>query len=272
MAAILALSIGINFKRAQSPARWFQFRIYPAGLPGMESVPIRVAKSGYREPMAWFWNAQNTEASPSVSKVGSIVSVVDIQTGRVRLAVRARGYGQDPNPELVERDLGNLKGHEYAYVPGETLEIAIEGGGTLLLSGQVSEQQPKVAWGFPLEPGANQMVLSHFTLIRDKQVVHPPDGASAMIGEKEEVSLYVPGQGLFTFALRPFEGAVKGEASWSEAQFTIDDHHFYLLSGSPITGGAQPHDIWASLKADYLPPKNLDRGFLYSRALSGAHN
>jgi hypothetical protein len=153
------------------------------------------------------------------------------------------------------------------------LQIPIEGGGTLLLSGQVSEQQPKLAWGYPLEPVANQMVLTHFALLRDNEVLTSPGGAGVMIDQKDRgISLYVPGQGLFTFALQPFESAVKGEASWSQARFTLDSQDFYLLSGAPITGGEQPHDIWVSLKADYLPSKNADHAFLFSRALSGAHN
>lgn len=270
---ILALSIGINLIRAQTPALWFQFRLYPADMPGPESFPPQVVKSGYREPLAWLWITPSTGASPSISHAGSIISVEDIQTGRIRLAVRARRYDEDPLPQVVERDIGNLKGHEYTYVPGQTLQIPIEGGGTLLLSGQVFDQQPKLAWGYPLEPGANQMVLTHFALIRDKEVLASPGGASVMITENGRgACLYLPGQGLFTFALQPFEGAVKGQASWSEARFTIDGHDFYLLAGSPITGGEQPHDIWVSLKADYLPSKNPDHGILFSRALSVAHN
>jgi len=269
---ILALSIGINHMRAQAPALWFQFRVYPADLRGPESIPPRVVKSGYREPMGWFWTRDKTEGSRSFNKAAGIVSVVNIQTGRVRLAVRARRYEEDPHPNQVERDLGNLKGHEYAYVPGHTLQIPIEGGGTLLLNGQVFEQQPKLAWGYPLEPGASQMILTHLALVRDKQVLTTPGGASAIAENGTGICLYLPGQGLFTFALQRFEGAVKGEASWSEAQFTIDGHDFYLFSGSPITGGEQPHDIWVSLKADYLPTKNPDHGVLFSRALSGTHN
>jgi hypothetical protein len=131
-----------------------------------------------------------------------------------------------------------------------------------------------LAWGFPLEPGADQMILTHFMLVRDKQVLTPLSGMSTMIGERENrIYLYVPRQGLFTFALQPFEGAVKGKASWSEATFNIHDHDFYLLSGSPITGGDQPHDIWVSLQGDYLPSKKYtDHVFLFSRDLSGAHN
>lgn len=270
---IVALSVGIKLVRAQSPALWFQFQLYPADILHPGSFPPRVVKAGFREPRSWFWITQNTGASRSVSKVGSIVSVVDVQSGHVRIAVRARHYEEDPSPKLLERELGNLKGYEYVYVPGQTLQIPIEGGGVLLLSGQVSEQQPKLAWGFPLEPAANQMILTHFVLIRDRQVLDLPWGASASFEERDKgISLYVPGQGLFTFALQPFDGAVKGEASWGETQFTIDGHHFYLFNGSPMTGGDQPRDIWVSLKADYLPPSKPDRGFLGARPLSRASN
>jgi hypothetical protein len=271
---ILALSIGINLVRAQSPALWFQFRIYPADSLSVESDRPHVVKSGDRKPVISLRSIQGAGASPSVSGVGLIVSVLDIQSGRVRVAVRARHYPEPPSPESVEHDIGDLEGHEYAYVPGQTLEIPVEGGGTLLLSGQVFEQQPKLAWNLPLDPAANQLILRNFALIRDKEVLSPVMGWCAIIEEKDKgISLYLPGQGLFTFALQPFEGAVKGEANWSEAKFKIDGHRFYLLSGAQITGGDQPRDIWVSLKADYVFPKEPDRGRLgINQNLPGVHN
>jgi hypothetical protein len=273
-AIMLALSIGINRMRAQTPVLWFQFQIYPADMPHGESYGTHVAKPGYREPMAWMWVTPGTEASPSFNYVGSMASVVDTRMGRVRLAVRARHYPENPMSKVLEHDLGDLKGHQYDYVPGQTLQIPIEGGGTLVLSGEVSEQQPRLAWGLPLEPAANQMILRNFALIRDKEVLSPVTGWSTIIKEKGKgISLYVPGEGLFTFALEPFEGAVKGEANWSEAKFKIDDHRYYVLSLAQITGGDQPHDIWVSLNAGYVFPKHPDRGALFvNRNLPDAHN
>lgn len=271
---ILALSIGLNLMRAQSPALWFQFQIYPAGRPHSESARINVAKAGYREPEVWNWHTDNPEGGPSIQHVGMIVSVMDIQMGRVRLAVRARRYPEIPRPKVLEQDLGNLAGHEYEYVPGQTMLIPIEGGGTLVLSGEVSEQQPKLAWGLPLEPAPNQMILRNFALIRDKEVLSPVTGWSASIKEKGKgIALYVPGAGLFTFALEPFEGAVKGEANWSEAKFRINGYPYYVLSLAPITGGDQPHDIWVSLEANYAAPKQMERGALGVKPnLPGVHN
>ena len=271
---IIALSIGLNLIRAQGPALWFQFQIGPADSPSAVSHPPHVVKSGDRKPTISLWPVQGAGASPSVSGVGVIVSVLDIQSGRVRVAARARHYPEPPSPESVEHDIGDLKGHDYAYVPGQTLEIPIEGGGTVLLSGQVFEQQPKLAWNLPLDPAANQLILRNFALIRDKEVLSPVMGWCAIVEEKDKgISLYLPGQGLFTFALQPFEGAVKGEANWSQAKFKIGGHHFDLLSGAQITGGDQPRDIWVSLKADYVFPIEPDRGRLgISQNLPGVHN
>lgn len=260
---ILALSVGLTLVRAQTRARWFQFQLYPADRPDFETLRPDVVKAGYRQPRGWVWLGDG---------VGAMVSVMEIQHGRVRLAVRARRYGNHPDPEVEERDLGNLQGHEYVYVPGQTLEIPIEGGGKLVLKGEVFDQQPKLAWGFPIEPGPDQMVLTHSVLIRDKKdVLFSPSGASAMIGDHHAIFIYVPGEGSFTLALQPFEGASKGEANWGELRFTLDGHDYFLLSGSPITGGDQPHAVWVSRNANYTPSKYPDRGFMTSRVFPGDH-
>src|SRR5208282_4486880 len=145
---------------------------------------------------------------------------------------------------------------------------------TLTLKGEVSEQQPKFAWGFPLEPAMNQMILRNFALIRDKKVLSPVTGWATTVDEKDKgICLYVPGEGLFTFALEPFEGAAKGEANWSEAKFKIGDHRYYVLSLAQIVGGDQPHDIWVSLQADFAAPKQMEHGALFVNPhLSGTPN
>ena len=273
-AVILALAIGLNHMRAQTPALWFQFRIYPADVPSAEIRQPFVIKSGERGPLTSLWSLPSAGAPPSVSGAGVRVSVLDIQSGRVRIAVRARHYPEPPSPESVKHDIGDLSGHEYDYVPGQTMTIPVEGGGSFLLSGQVSVQQPKLAWNLPLEPGANQLILRNFALIRDQQVLSPVTGWCAITEQHDSgISLYLPGEGLFTFALKPFPRAVKGEANWSQANFKIDGHHYYVLSAAQITGGDQPRDLWVSLKTDYVFPKDPDRGRLFiSRNLPDVDN
>jgi hypothetical protein len=186
------------------------------------------------------------------------MSVTEIQHGGVRLAIRPRRYvyefgkphpaGQLINPDMqtVERDLGKLGGHDYVYIPGQTLEIPIEGGGKLVLKGEVFDQQPKLAWGFPLEPGLDQMVLTHPVLMRDRNTLIQQFENSAMIRKDRAILINAAGEGFFTIALQPFEGAITGEANWGEMRFTLAGHNYIMLSASPITGGDQPHAVWVS--------------------------
>lgn len=279
--AILALSVGLTLVRAQTRARWFEFQLYPADSSwNLKSMRPDVVQAGYRQPKGWFWHDHN---------VAAMVSVREIQRGRVRLAIVARSYGNYHDHDEVERDLGKLRGHEYVYVPGETLEIPIEGGGKLVLIGEVFNQSPKLAWGFPIEPGPDQMVLTHPVLIRDEKDVlispsgtnrmimkdHeliPPSGATTMITKDHAIFIYIPGEGYFTFALQRFNGASVGEASWGELRFKLDGHDYFLLSGSPITGGDQPHAVWVSQNPNYALSKNFDRAFISSGALPGDHH
>lgn len=256
--AILALSVGLTLVRAQTRAKWFQFQLYPAEMPGQ--LPPRVAKAGYREPRCWHWGVIS-----ATQNVCAMVSVTAIKRGEVQLAIKARRYHEPDNwkvehnmgglypayPETnqVEKDMGNLPGTNYIYVPGQTLEIPIEGGGELVLKGQVSDEQPKLAWGLPLNPRPDELVLNHTTFIRDKTVLLPPGGTSGIISTDHAFFMNFPGAGFFTLALQPFEGAVQGEAEWGEIHFTIDGHKYFLLSESPITGGDQPHTIWVSREA-----------------------
>ncbi len=256
-AVIVALSIGLGLVNAQNRALWFQFQLYPADpdWPQQQrtsNVP-HVVQAGYREQIWWVWTEGN-----NVVTIAAIVSVTEIQHGRVRLAMRPRRYVDElskgnPDTRTVERDLGNLRGHEYAYVPGESLVIPMEGGGKLVLKGQVFDQQPKMAWGYPLEPGPDQMVLTHPVLTRDRDVLISRFDTSAMIRQDEAFYIWAPGEGYFTLALQPFEAAIKGEASWGEIRFTLDGHDYFLLSASPITGGDQPHPIWVSRDVIHVP-------------------
>ena len=45
------------------------------------------------------------------------------------------------------------------YKPGEALAIPVEGGGTLYLKGDVLDHQPRIAFGQPLEPSAEKLIV-----------------------------------------------------------------------------------------------------------------
>ena len=66
---IIALSIGLNLIRAQTPVLWFQFQIYPADMPHAASLRTSAAKTDLREPQSWMLRAENTGGSPSLMRL-----------------------------------------------------------------------------------------------------------------------------------------------------------------------------------------------------------
>ena len=53
----------------------------------------------------------------------------------------------------------DLSGHAYTYYPGQSIEIPVEGGGTMVLKGEIFDHKPRVMdFGIPLEPSADQVI------------------------------------------------------------------------------------------------------------------
>jgi hypothetical protein len=91
--------------------------------------------------------------------------------------------------------------------------IPVEGGGTLVLNGLVVNHRPVIAGDLPGEPRPDQLVLcwplvvSHGAILANFE-----DGTSVAEGPNSGGRIYIPGTGQIVIALRPFPGAVAGEA------------------------------------------------------------
>ena len=130
------------------------------------------------------------------------------------------------------------------YRPGESLAISIEGGGTLYLKGDVLGHQPSIAFGFPLEPVPGKLIVRSPVLTGSDQLLGEIDGATAITtDETRGVNFRVGSNGSFTFALRPFPGAVQGKLNWGEITFKLAGKNFRLVAAAPITGGDQPRPV-----------------------------
>jgi hypothetical protein len=153
--------------------------------------------------------------------------------------------------------------HEYQYVPGQTLEIPVEGGGKILLTGRVLERRASF-WvhegGFPLEPKSDQIVLTKPVLVRDKALLGEDFSSASAGGDSPYVAISPPNEGLFVFVLKPFDGAVEGEVEYGQARFKLDGHEYVLLCATPITGGEQPRQIWVYYDPN-LPRSGQRAGF-----------
>ncbi len=253
--ALITASAGLVVVRAQNQTRsyWFQFRLAPPGAQSAGAQPLgyQVGKAGTDEAFVWMGLAHDGNGRPiptEMEAIGMHYAISSIEDGRVRLRIRAQKYSvSDPAVFNAKQNLP-LGAYEWTYKPGEPLEIPVEGGGTLVLTGQITETQPKLAWGLPVEPNPDQLVLTQPVVIRGNTVlVNMEGGSSASNGFAGTIMMSANGFGRLTIGLRPFDKAVRGEATWGKLTFKWAGEKYTVLSASPISGGEQPHEVWVAL-------------------------
>ena len=260
LVAVLSLSLGVM--RAQVTSLWFQFNV---------STPEKLGSWGNEVQAGGHGGPAFVMTGPQ-ERVVAIIDVDEIQYGRVRLRVRARrvevpSAGQEARPiplsiestpasdKIVRQMVANTPAQTFDYIPGQVLEIPVEGGGKLLITGRVLERRANfwIKEDYPLEPKVNQIVFTEAALVRDQELLAKRVGSASAGGDDPYVALYIPKEGLFGFLLKPMEGAVPAEAEYGQARFKMDGHDYVLFSATPITGGEQPRQIWVYRDANYVP-------------------
>jgi hypothetical protein len=257
--AILGLSVGLGWMRAQSGGLWFQFDL---------SNPETQAKIGSLTQAGDDWTEGFTTTGAN-QKIGIRVKALDVQKDVVRLLVLARVFeptlgseeGKVANAtsgslsqEVMDRIFANITPQEFDYVPGQTLEIPVAGGGKILLSGEVFKLRPSFsAQWYPLTLQPDEIVLSKAALARGNEFLGEIGGGGSAQGKNPAIGVCVPPLGAFVFALKPLEGAVQGVVEFGEARFSMDGDEYTLFSATPITGGQQPREIWV-YRSPNCPP------------------
>jgi hypothetical protein len=248
--AILGLSVGLGWVQAQSGGFWFQFDL---------SNPETKARVGCLTQAGGGWDGGFLSAGAN-KKTGVQVKALDVQKDVVRLVVRTRVFepasGSDEekaanyqlgvhSEEVIDQIFANLTPQEFDYVPGQTLEIPVEGGGKVLLKGEVFKLRPSFSaeW-FSVTPQPDEIALSKAALARGNEFLGEIGGSGAARATNSAAGICVPPLGAFVFALKPFEGAVQGVTEFGEAHFKMNGYDYTLFSATPITGGQQPREIW----------------------------
>jgi hypothetical protein len=255
-AAFVAASVSIMVLRAQSESRplWFQFGLDLKGSgSSWSSWMTHVAQAGYDDGLV-LWMVGN--------QTGVHIAVSAIKEGSVQLGIRARKLSPAEAAKgfAAKKELGDLRNHAFTYIIGEKLEIPVEGsGGTLVLQGKVVDHEPKIAWGLPVEPGPEQLVLTSPLVISGDAVIANLQGCNSIAeGRNWAGRIYVPGMGQLRIALRSFPEAVQGEANWGDLKFKWQGRSYSVRAASPITGGAQPRAVWVAVGSDHVPdPANF---------------
>jgi hypothetical protein len=248
--AILGLSVGLAWMRTQSGGPWFQFDLSDAE---------KHAKVGCLTQAGDDWTGGFVTTGGN-QKIGIRVKALDVQKDLVRLSVKARVFepargseeGKVANPtrdtlsqEVMDRIFANITPQEFDYVPGRTLEIPVEGGGKILLNGEVFKLRPSFsAQWYSVTPKPDAIVLSKAALVRGNEFLGEIHGSGGAEAKNSSFGICVPPLGSFVFALKPFDGAVQGVVEFGQARFTMDGDEYRLFSATPITGGQQPREIW----------------------------
>jgi hypothetical protein len=244
----------------QSKPLWFQFSY---GLQKGGASHYSLAQNGYDE-------TSQLMAIQNGSFVGAKVRVQieKISLGEVVVRIRAvppvvetapdgssRFVAGNPPDQVVMDTVRTIH-----YKPGDWIEVPIEGApGTLYLHGEVFDRQPKLAIGIPLEPPTGQMVVRWPVLVAGaNRVVADLAGATAIANDDSTAVHFGAGKnGNFIFAMRPFPGAVAGEANWGQIAFKLDGTTYRLMTAAPITSGDQPRQVWVRRDP---PPAGDDSG------------
>jgi hypothetical protein len=254
VALVIASTAAVSIMRAQARPLWFEFGI---AWQAEGVYPSMIAKAGYDDLHRTMGYVNGQPMGADVR-----INVLSIAEDNVTLRVRARGYAlESPGSWAAIGHSGKIEvplaGSTLVhYKPGEVLPIPIEGGGTLYLRGDIEDQQPKIAFHYPLEPKPGEFVVRWPVLTKSNEVLGQMIGATAIARkENQGISIHAGQEGNFLLGLHPFPGAVEGKLEWGSAQFRIAGQSYTLTAAAPMTGGDQPRPVWVRID----PPEGLEQ-------------
>lgn len=153
------------------------------------------------------------------------------------LGVRAKYIPKDQ--AFIEPS--NLPQRQFAFTPGETLHVYVDGVGNVDVTGQWINHIPAIRMGrvganHELDPGPQELRFISPLLLRGKQVIGDFQGFSTTAyGPHSGFYVFVKGVGRFTVALSPLPGAVQGKVDFNRISFALDGTPYAFVSGAPIT-------------------------------------
>jgi hypothetical protein len=137
--------------------------------------------------------------------------------------------------------IDSLHQQQYSLTPGETLNVNLDGLGTMSFTGQWIDHVPAVPMGqvgenHDLDPGPDELRFFSPLLLHGDQVVGDLEGASTTLDHSERVvDIYLKGQGRFDLSLSPMPGAVEGKVRFNRIGFTINGQSYVFVTGAPVS-------------------------------------
>lgn len=234
--ALLALSTGLVFTRANGPNRWFQYELF--GRDGKRIMsgtaptnpggnPYYDVEAGMTYPDGSVWFDLRV-----VEQVGEIEKI------RVRAVWHPRG---EPYGTGFYTKLRSMPGREFLYSPGKELKIPVDDYGNLEIKGHFEAKLPEsVRMGLYPEDGRFR-ISPPVVLVREKEMLMKDDMGGLVQEVSIDKSYFAYGdqtEGWYLFSAKPLAGAVEGTLTRNQIEFTIDGKKYFLFTGDPILFGS----------------------------------
>lgn len=158
----------------------------------------------------------------------------------------------------------------YWLEPGKELEIAGPGGGTTVITGELTDHTPPLGFApdEQLDPKPGELRFASPVLLRDKEVVEDFPGGTAIASDASEaIEFYAPGDGLYRISLSRMEGAVEGRVAPGRVSFALEGRAYQFLLAAPVTRGEH---VWVLRDGSYQPASEL-RGHTFLGTTKVSH-
>jgi bacterioferritin-associated ferredoxin len=241
----LGLALEVNRNRVQPPAPREQFFQFQLGSSEPGSIWTGVAAERAELPY---------ELHSAHGNVLALVKVLEVRPKQVRMAVRAQRLESKAHLDCqfgdaadagkcateVEKLLSLAAEREYSYRPGETLDVSVQGGGHLRLTGRVTSTPQTFTWqNPPAEPETEQLARNTPPAGPISHAAYRPARLVKTASENPCLTLYRPDWGLFVFAFHPFPGSSEAALDNGRVLFELEGKWYYVSPTSGISGGRQ---------------------------------
>jgi hypothetical protein len=184
---------------------------------------------------------------------------VELAVGTKVTPTRSGSYSPFDVDESTEK--------RYWFEPGETLQIDVEGVGTIAVTGEWMDHMPTpMAGNREVDPGPGELRMNSPLLLKGSEVIGDMEGGLVSVDKPgQAVMIYWPGLGRYVVSLSPSEGAVQANVKLNRLSFEIDKETYVFATGTPITRSTV---AWVRYEPDYKPSPDSGSGFIGSVSLS----
>jgi hypothetical protein len=256
--AIVALSSGLVMVRARAgaaSARFLELE-YKLPLTGAPSVCVMQADASQKDKNCDFVSHRREGLFLMNTRV--IANSGD----RVELGIRAKyipGAGET-EVNYTEALFKDIPEEVIFMESGGRQEIQVADLGAVEVEAKYLDHIPPVFFRpqETLDPNANEFRIVAPVLVRDNEViVNGGLGSSISTGSSDAtLMLYAPGEGRYLVSVVPFDGTVEGSVHLGQITFSLDGHHYLLLTSMPIT--VSEH-VWVKHEPDFKPSERMVR-------------